>query len=56
MIYTACDGIGINQKHLETHKKSSPDPEVIKKMFMLNSTEHEIYPFTICENVNKLAF
>ena len=32
--------------------KCRPGPEVIKKIFMLNSTEHEIHPAHKCKNAN----
>ena len=33
--------------------KEQPGPEVIKLFFMLNSTEHEIFPAHKCKNANK---
>ena len=30
---------------------ATSDPEVIRLVFMLNSTEHEIYPAHVCKNM-----
>ena len=42
----------LRHRSLDLTDKQRPGPEIIKLFFMLNSTEHEIFPAHKCENAN----